>query len=156
MDVSFLLTHRVIEVLLASMLIPKIALCLIVVIAFGKKFVSFLLKGNNSPTEWLIIGICLNFIGLFCDACFWVIAISIDLMDRDYLSKLRAPIFYLNTYIRVLFTIMAAICHINSAIQHSKENEGNLKLTHKSFSIILLTSVLTGFSYAYFLISAWI
>ena len=81
--------------------------------------------------EWLILGVCVSFIGSSLDNTYWLTAWSSFYIDRS--STLTAQLmengYLANIPFRQFSGIFAAFCHMNAAVLYSASGTKRLRTT---------------------------
>lgn len=114
--------------------IPTILFSIAVLAIWSKHGIESL-KIVKMPMDWLIIGVCISFLGIVLDNLFWTMILSVRYYSNDlHLDVIQMALYY-NVFVRQLFGICAAYCHLKSYTE-MKKNKGLNKKLWLSSSII--------------------
>jgi hypothetical protein len=98
-------------------------------------------RHKRSPMDWLLMGICLGFIGMLFNGFYNGISNSITYLNND--DRLREALDYYGLYFNILFRqicgTLASYCHVKAYID-MKHEKGNV-------FFLWLLSVLLGLMY---------
>lgn len=87
-----------------------------------------------TATDWLLLGICVGFVGKILDNSYWSIAWLAHLENKDWWLQ-HGTTF--NIFFRILAGSLAAWCHINAAIIHAKA-EGRAVFFLRDYAFIII------------------
>lgn len=145
---SFNTIYTTAEFISNALAIPVLLLCLCVIMIWAKPaFFIFKQKSFNDllPHEWFIIGVFVSFVGEFIDNLYWTIVWSAVFIEHTKAINLMTYGVFPNIPLRQIFGIIAAACHVRSAVGHVKGWDSKSQC---SFKMLLLGSILLGFIYS--------
>lgn len=134
------MNDNVLHLISLSLTFPALFFCILVIMVWGKDSVNSLFK-DKSPSDWLIIGVLLGFIGFFIDNLYWGVWWSLDYFSiySDLKELLIKYGILVNIMFRQVLVIAAGYCHIKAFLGMKK----------KDFPIYLwVYSLLAGLIYA--------
>ena len=81
--------------------------------------------------EWLILGVCVSFVGGSLDNAYWLTAWSSHYMDSESVltAQLMENGYLANIPFRQFSGIFAAFCHMNAAVLYSASGTKRLRAT---------------------------
>ena len=140
--------HEVAELVSLVTTIPTIVMSLMVVGLYGRAAVDGMQHKPRSQEDWLILGICLGFIGAVLDNGYWFIPWFFEFIDHPWSNAFIMNGVYFNIFSRQACGVAASYCHIKGAILADKN--GARKLAY--FNIMLVTITITSMVSGLFLV----
>ena len=132
------------ELISNGLAIPTILMSLCVVFIWLKPaFHSLKNRRIDSTEEWFIVGVFLGFIGETLDNIYWTIAWTFQYLEMPSAEHWMAHGVLANIPFRQFLGIVAAYCHVRSAMSYNKNSEHS-----DLFNYLLLVSILFGFLYS--------
>ena len=131
------------ELISNGLALPVILLSIAVVYLWFKPACNSIKKFAGTPEQWFILGVFIGFLGETVDNIYWTVAWSLQ-----YLGLGAAPVVmehgvFSNIPFRQIFGIVAAYCHIRSALEYRKSSEHSETLNY-----LLIFSIVLGFIYS--------
>lgn len=93
---------------------PAIILSLFVVFVWVKQAVKSFKNTEKLAVDWLIMGVCVGFLGSVLDNAYWGIAWSLRYIESDYADLWFDTGVFFNIFFRQIACIVSAYCHIKS------------------------------------------
>jgi hypothetical protein len=113
---------NLLETMLIFLIIPSTAFSFCVFYIWGSKSIKKDFSTSLDPSDWLILGVTLSFLGIFFDNLFWLFLIT-----NNYLFNTSFDFSELNIVASIIskeiFTLMAAFCHLKAYISLKKGSE---------------------------------
>lgn len=140
--------HEAAKLLSNGLALPVLLLSLGVVLVWyepAKKTISNFIK---TPEQWFILGVFFGFVGEFLDNLYWTVTWTASYLNTEYASSLMKYGVFPNIPFRQGLGIVAAYCHIRSAMEYKKEfnkleKESNKKIIY-IINLLLIISIALG------------
>jgi hypothetical protein len=139
--------QKVAELISNGLAIPTILLSLLVVFFWFNPAKSSIKSVVKTSEQWFILGVFIGFLGESLDNIYWTIAWSIQYLSLDIAPLVMEKGVFNNIPFRQVLGIIAAYCHVRSALQFRSE-ENHIGGLHK----ILAISIFFGFLFSVALI----
>ncbi len=140
--------HKLAELVSLALTVPTVVLGLTVVYLWGTEAKAAILKRNKTATQWFIIGVAVGFVGGALDNIYWAIPWSANFLGLQSTDLLMQSGVYFNIPFRQIAGIVAAYCHIRSAIVFV---EGSHPLKSKHLTALVVSASIAGLVYSCFL-----
>ena len=111
--------QQVSEVIGNGLSVAVIILSVVVVLMWRKPAIKVISDKAKDPQSWFIIGVFFGFLGESLDSLYWLIVWTMHYYDHDLTPRLMSAGVSVNIVTRQAFGIIAAYCHIRSALQYN-------------------------------------
>lgn len=149
------IVYKALKLLSNGLAIPVLLLSLIVIIVWFYPAKETIRNFGKSPEHWFILGVFLGFVGEFFDNLYWTIAWTFHYLDHAKTSLLMNFGVFSNIPFRQLLGIIAAYCHIRSALEYkslrSIKKENNMLFKFNIFIAIIILLGVVFSSILYFI-----
>lgn len=145
--------HAFAETTSLALTFPTVALAIYVLILWGPPAFDVIKKliaspDTVSPTDWFVLGVAVGFQGSILDNLYWFVAWSVDFVNGAPSEGLIAAGVYFNIPSRQMAGMLAAYCHVRSAV--ATEGRGvKLQTLHS----VLIWSTVAGLVYIHLLLT---
>lgn len=131
------------EVISLSLTVPAVLLGLLVVVIWWRSGLKALRSSARTGTDWLILGIIISFIGSSLDNIYWGIAWGASLFELDSRDFWFQNGVYANIPLRQSAGIIAALCHIQGAVDWASSGAESRGVMQKILIAIWVAGCLT-------------
>lgn len=135
--------QKIAELISNGLAIPTILLSLLVVLFWFKSAKTSIKAEIKTSEQWFILGVFIGFLGESIDNIYWTLAWTAQYLEWTIAPVLMEKGVFSNIPFRQGLGIVAAYCHVRSALQFRKE-ERHVGGLH----YILAVSIFFGFIFS--------